>query len=194
MLAALSVETAMQEVLLPYLHLLGDRWATGEVSVAQEHFASSSIRGRLLGLARVGRGRGPSLLLACPPGEEHDLGLIMFGIAAWRRGWRIIYLGQDTPIATIDQAVEVVEPALVVLAIAEGTLTDLTRTSSAGWPRGSRSPSAGVRPEELIGLGIRLLEGDPVEAARTLTARSVKRDRGTTGTRTGLGSCRSLGP
>ena len=123
MLAALSVETAMQEVLLPYLHLLGDRWATGEVSVAQEHFASSLIRGRLLGLARGwGVGGGPSLLLACPPGEEHDLGLIMFGIAAWRRGWRIIYLGQDTPIATIDQAVEVVEPALVVLAIAEGTL------------------------------------------------------------------------
>ncbi|HEX4942490.1 MAG TPA: B12-binding domain-containing protein, partial [Actinomycetota bacterium] len=123
MLAALSVETAMQEVLLPYLHLLGDRWATGEVSVAQEHFASSLIRGRLLGLARGwGVGGGPSLLLACPPGEEHDLGLIMFGIAAWRRGWQIIYLGQDTPIATIDQAVEVVEPALVVLAIAEGTL------------------------------------------------------------------------
>ncbi|HEX6399496.1 MAG TPA: B12-binding domain-containing protein, partial [Actinomycetota bacterium] len=123
MLAALSVETVMRDVLLPYLHLLGDRWATGEVSVAQEHFASSLIRGRLLGLARGwGAGGGPSLLLACPPGEEHDLGLIMFGIAAWRRGWRITYLGQDTPLATIDRAVEVVEPALVVLAIAEGTL------------------------------------------------------------------------
>ena len=166
MLAALSVETAMQEVLLPYLHLLGDRWATGEVSVAQEHFASSLIRGRLLGLAR-GWGVGG----ACPPGEEHDLGLIMFGIAAWRRGWRIIYLGQDTPIATIDQAVEVVEPALVVLAIAEGTLIgshahELRRLAA----RVPVAVGGGVRPEELIGLGIRLLEGDPVEAARTLTA------------------------
>ena len=172
MLAALSVETAMQEVLLPYLHLLGDRWATGEVSVAQEHFASSLIRGRLLGLARGwGVGGGPSLLLACPPGEEHDLGLIMFGIAAWRRGWRIIYLGQDTPIATIDQAVEVVEPSLVVLAIAEGTLIgshahELRRLAA----RVPVAVGGGVRPEELIGLGIRLLEGDPVEAARTLTA------------------------
>lgn len=172
MLAALSVETAMQEVLLPYLHLLGDRWATGEVSVAQEHFASSLIRGRLLGLARGwGVGGGPSLLLACPPGEEHDLGLIMFGIAAWRRGWRIIYLGQDTPIATIDQAVEVVEPALVVLAIAEGTLIgshahELRRLAA----RVPVAVGGAARPEELIGLGIRLLEGDPVEAARTLTA------------------------
>jgi MerR family transcriptional regulator, light-induced transcriptional regulator len=171
-LAALSLETAMQDVLLPYLHLLGDRWATGEVSVAQEHFASSLIRGRLLGLARGwGAGGGPSLLLACPPGEEHDLGLIMFGIAAWRRGWRITYLGQDTPIATIDQAVEVVEPALVVLAIAEGTLlgshTHELRMLAARIPV---VVGGGVRPEELEGLGIRMLEGDPVEAARTLTA------------------------
>ncbi len=172
MLAALSLETAMQDVLLPYLHLLGDRWATGEVSVAQEHFASSLIRGRLLGLARGwGVGRGPSLLLACPPGEEHDLGLIMFGIAAWRRGWRITYLGQDTPIATIDQAVQVVEPALVVLAIAEGTLlgshTHELRMLAARVPV---AVGGGVRPEELTGLGIRMLEGDPVEAARTFTA------------------------
>ena len=172
MLAALSVETVMRDVLLPYLHLLGDRWATGEVSVAQEHFASSLIRGRLLGLARGwGVGSGPSLLLACPPGEEHDLGLIMFGIAAWRRGWRITYLGQDTPIATIDQAVEVVEPALVVLGIAEGTLigshTHELRMLAARIPV---AVGGGVRPEELAGLGIRRLEGDPVDAARSLTA------------------------
>jgi MerR family transcriptional regulator, light-induced transcriptional regulator len=171
-LGALSLETAMQDVLLPYLHLLGDRWATGEVSVAQEHFASSLIRGRLLGLARGwGVGDGPSLLLACPPGEEHDLGLIMFGIAAWRRGWRITYLGQDTPIATIDQAVEAVEPALVVLAIAEGTLlgpqTHELRMLSARVPI---AVGGGVRPEELAGLGIRMLVGDPVDAARTLIA------------------------
>jgi DNA-binding transcriptional MerR regulator len=171
-LAALSLETAMQDVLLPYLHLLGDRWATGEVSVAQEHFASSLIRGRLLGLARGwGVGDGPSLLLACPPGEEHDLGLIMFGIAAWRRGWRITYLGQDTPIATIDQAVEAVEPSLVVLAIAEGTLlgphTHELRMLAARVPV---AVGGGVRPEELAGLGIRMLVGDPVDAARTLTA------------------------
>jgi MerR family transcriptional regulator, light-induced transcriptional regulator len=171
-LAALSVETAMQDVLLPYLHVLGDRWATGEVSVAQEHFASSLIRGRLLGLARGwGVGGGPSLLLACPPGEEHDLGLIMFGIAAWRRGWRITYLGQDTPIATIDQAVEVVQPALVVLAIAEGTLigphTHELRMLAARVPV---AVGGGIRSEELTGLDIRMLEGDPVDAARSLTA------------------------
>ena len=172
MLAALSLETVMQQVLLPYLHVLGNRWASGEISVAQEHFASSLIRGRLLGLARGwGAGRGPSLLLACPPGEEHDLGLIMFGIAAWRRGWRITYLGQDTPVETIAQAVAAVEPALVVLAIAEGT--PIASNTHGLRMLAGRVPVAvggGIRPEELSGLGIRMLEGDPVEAARSITA------------------------
>ena len=60
LLAALSVETVLKDVLLPYLRILGDRWARGEASVAQEHFASALIRGRLLGLARgwgAARGR-----------------------------------------------------------------------------------------------------------------------------------------
>jgi DNA-binding transcriptional MerR regulator len=172
LLAALSLETVMQQVLLPYLHLLGHRWASGEISVSQEHFASSLIRGRLLGLARGwGTGSGPSLLLACPPGEEHDLGLLMFGIAAWRRGWRIVYLGQDTPVETIAQAAAAVEPALVVLAVAEGTSTapytdELQRLAK-------RLPVAvggGISAEEVSSLGLRVLEGDPVEAARSITA------------------------
>lgn len=171
LLAALSLETVMQQVLLPYLHLLGARWASGEVSIAQEHFASTLIRGRLLGLARGwGTGRGPSLLLACPPGEEHDLGLLMFGIAAWRRGWRIVYLGQDTPVETIAQAAAAVEPALVVLAVAEGTpIASHTHELRMLAGRIPVAVGGGIRPEELSGLGIRMLEGDPVEAARSIT-------------------------
>jgi hypothetical protein len=107
----------------PYLHDLGERWARGEVSVAQEHFASNLLRGRLLGLARGwGQGHGPAAVLACLPGEQHDLGLIAFGLTLYRRGWRIIYLGPDTPIATIGQATESLPPDLVVLA---GTVPEL---------------------------------------------------------------------
>ena len=80
------------------------RWERGEASIAQEHFASSVLRGRLLGLARGwGLGFGPVALLACLPGEQHDLGLIAFGLALRARGWRIVYLGSDTPIETIEE-------------------------------------------------------------------------------------------
>jgi methanogenic corrinoid protein MtbC1 len=86
------------------------------VSIAQEHFASNVLRGRLLGLARGwGRGTGPRALLACPEGEHHDLGLIAFGLALRERGWRIDYLGSDTPVASIAEAAEAIAPELLVL-------------------------------------------------------------------------------
>jgi methanogenic corrinoid protein MtbC1 len=162
----------MREVLLPYLRILGDRWARGDVSVAQEHFASALLRGRLLGLARGwGTGSGPTLVLACPPGEEHDLGLIMFGIAASRRGRRITYLGQDTPFSTIEATIDAVGSELVVFAVAEGT--SLGQHVRAIRALAKRVPvavgGAGITEDEARRLGVRFLEGDPVEAAGALT-------------------------
>src|SRR5689334_12023411 len=73
-LAVASLDVLLRDVVLPFLENLGRGWEHGEVSIAQEHFASAVLRGRLLGLARGwGQGFGPRALLACPPGEHHDL-------------------------------------------------------------------------------------------------------------------------
>ena len=37
----------------------------------------------------------PHALLACVPGDQHNLGLICFGLALHAHGWRITYLGAD---------------------------------------------------------------------------------------------------
>ena len=68
LLAAYRIETILRDLLVPYLHDLGERWARGEVSIAQEHFASNLLRGRLLGLAAAGaKGTGqPPSWPACP--------------------------------------------------------------------------------------------------------------------------------
>jgi DNA-binding transcriptional MerR regulator len=114
---AFSTETIVAEVVLPALHELGERWADERITVAHEHFASNVIRGRLLGLARRwDQGGGPQALLACPPGELHDLGLIAFGLVLRNRGWRIVFLGADTPTATLADAVRSTAPQLVVVS------------------------------------------------------------------------------
>jgi DNA-binding transcriptional MerR regulator len=114
--AAYTVETVLQDVVLPYLHRLGERWEAGEVSVAQEHFASNLLRGRLLGLAQGwGQGQGPGAVLACLPGEHHELGLLAFGVALRRRGWRITYLGTNSPIGAVADIARSLRPAVVVL-------------------------------------------------------------------------------
>jgi MerR family transcriptional regulator, light-induced transcriptional regulator len=117
LLARMSLDAVLRDVIVPYLHDLGERWEHGEVSVAQEHFASSVLRGRLLGLARGwGRGLGPRAVLACAPGEQHDLGLIAFGLALRARGWRIVYLGADTPLASVADAARACHPEFVVVS------------------------------------------------------------------------------
>lgn len=115
-LATATVDTVVTDLVLPYLHELGERWELGTASVAQEHFASNVLRGRLLGLARGwGRGFGPLAVLACVPGERHDLGLLAFGLVLRGRGWRIAYLGADTPLTSLDAATRELDPDLVVL-------------------------------------------------------------------------------
>ena len=70
LLAASTARHAPRDVIVPYLHDLGERWERGEASVAQEHFASALLRGRLLGLGRGwGQGLGPAVL-ACLPASS----------------------------------------------------------------------------------------------------------------------------
>jgi MerR family transcriptional regulator, light-induced transcriptional regulator len=105
LLATATIDTVLATVVMPYLRELGERWERGDASVAQEHFATALLRGRLLGLARGwGRGLGPRIVLACAPREQHDLGLIAFGLALRARGWRVVYLGADTPLTSVADA------------------------------------------------------------------------------------------
>jgi DNA-binding transcriptional MerR regulator len=165
LLARTTIDALLSEIVIPYLRELGQRWESGEVSIAQEHFASNLLRGRLLGLARGwGRGAGPRALLACPEGERHDLGLIAFGLALRERGWRIDYLGSDTPLASIAETAEAIEPDLLVLsAVAPEPLADLRSL-----PRAQRvavaGPGARGSDADLV------LTGDPVTEADRVTA------------------------
>ncbi|MFN0095844.1 MAG: MerR family transcriptional regulator [Dehalococcoidia bacterium] len=117
LLAVFDLDTVAGEVLIGELQAMGEEWAAGALSVAQEHFAVSVLRGRLLGLARGwDSGFGPRAVLACPPGELHDISLLLFGLLLRRRGWRITFLGADTPYAQIVEAGEGVGADLVVVA------------------------------------------------------------------------------
>src|SRR6187397_790984 len=111
LLAALTLDVVLRDVLVPYLHDLGERWEYGQATVAQEHFASNLLRGRLMSLARVwDRGGSPRALLACAEGELHDLPLLAFGLVLREHGWRISYLGADTPVASVVEAARTIAP------------------------------------------------------------------------------------
>jgi len=168
LLSDLSLTAVLRDVVLPYLTELGERWERGTASVAQEHFATNVIRGRLAGLARGwGNGHGPRAVLACPPGELHDLALMVFGIVLHRSGWRIDYLGMDTPLTELTRTVTARHPALVVIA---ATLPETLRPLAAQLTAlAQRAPlalaGAGATPEIASTVGARLMMRDPVTEA-----------------------------
>jgi MerR family transcriptional regulator, light-induced transcriptional regulator len=169
--AATTLDSALRDVVVPYLHELGERWERGEASVAEEHFASGVLRGRLLGLARDwARGLGEPCLLACAPGEQHDLGLIVFGLALRTRGWRIGYLGADTPVDSVTSAAQAFRPAFVVIS---SVSAERFQTSADGLRKLSATQAVclGGKGASVVKLAFDVirLSGDPVEGAERLT-------------------------
>jgi DNA-binding transcriptional MerR regulator len=175
LLANFSVEMVLRDVILAELRDLGDRWERGEATVAEEHFFSNVLHGRLLGLARGwDQGYGPRAILACAPGEAHDLSLIIFGIALRRLGWRITFLGSNTPADSLMSAVRSLAPALVVVFAIDGArirdaAAELTVIAAAA-PLALAGPGA-VETHEVVP-GARILREDPVSAAGTVASGS----------------------
>jgi MerR family transcriptional regulator, light-induced transcriptional regulator len=166
--ATFSLETALVEGVLPSLQSLGVRWEAGEVSIAEEHFATAIVRGRLLALARNwGDGGDPRALLACPPAEQHDLGLICFGLGLRERGWRITLLGPNTPIDTLAEAADRLEPAIVIVAAMHAALLEGVQADLARLAHRHRVAVAGPGASETLGraTGAWWVGGPPIDAA-----------------------------
>jgi MerR family transcriptional regulator, light-induced transcriptional regulator len=170
--AAVGVDATLRDVVIPFLHDLGDRWAAEEATVGQEHFASNVIQGRLRALARGwDQGIGPRAVLACAPGELHEIGLICFGLSLRTRGWRITYLGADTPLQCIEDNVSDGPAITVVAAVAR----ERFGASSGGLGRVARRlpiaiAGAGADAATAKRLGARHLDTGPIEAAAAVAA------------------------
>ena len=103
---------AVAGVVLPFLREVGDRWEAGTLSVAHEHFVSDMLRRKLSALSSVppqqvledASAPSPVVLLACPPGERHDLVLLCVALMLRERGVRARFLGADTPIPAVAHA------------------------------------------------------------------------------------------
>jgi MerR family transcriptional regulator, light-induced transcriptional regulator len=173
LLATSTATTVIRDVFLPYLHDIGRRWEDHHLSIAQEHFASAFIYSRLLGLARGwDRGLGPPALLACPPDEHHTFGLIAFGIALHQLGWRITYLGPNTPVPAIAEAASGIQPRLTVITATmpnrlDSVLPEL-QVLSARWPLAIGG--GGTNQELARRSGARHLPDDPITAAESMLA------------------------
>jgi methanogenic corrinoid protein MtbC1 len=88
------------DVIMPALGEVGLMWQRNETSVADEHAATEICR---YVIYRVIDSMPPEarlpyrVLVACVPGEEHELGARILADYLETRGWTVTFLGRSTP-------------------------------------------------------------------------------------------------
>ncbi len=104
---SLSPVDLAEQILVPVMRNVGERWSMGTLGIAHEHLASAIVRNALSGLvlSRHLPRRGPGIVVATPSGQIHELGALVVAATAASVGWRVAYLGADLPVADIAAAV-----------------------------------------------------------------------------------------
>jgi DNA-binding transcriptional MerR regulator/methylmalonyl-CoA mutase cobalamin-binding subunit len=146
--AVLSPREMVREVALPLMRQVGDAWDRGNLTVGQEHIASGLLRNLMGALVRLHAPRDgrPAVLLATPPGERHEFGILAAAMLAAAGGLGIVYLGTDLPAADILQTSRRAAVRAVILGL-----------TGAGGEAGALAAAGAVARE--LPRGVELLVG-----------------------------------
>ena len=175
------VPAVLTGVLVPALHQIGHRWHRGEIGVAEEHYATGVTRrvmARLLEDAPRAADNGKTVLVACVPGDAHDLAVQLVAGFFALDGWRAIDLGADVPAADLADVTERFAADLVVLSV---TL-DVQRAACTKAVRAVREarpelpilvggPAFDLAPDTWRATGADAYCADPAESVREGRAR-----------------------
>jgi excisionase family DNA binding protein len=113
--------SAVAEFLGGVLGGLGERWASGAISVLEEHQASERLEralARIVATIPVGRA-APTALLLTATGDEHTLGLSLVEVVLRELGWRTRWAGRGTPDQDVVAAVAMGGIAMVAVSASE---------------------------------------------------------------------------
>lgn len=117
-LASYPIDIVTSHLIVPLLQELGERWETAQGSIAEEHFFSAFLRNKLGARFhhQLRSMEGPRLVASCLPGEQHEVGLLLFALAATDRNYRVILLGTNMPLEELAMVVERTHACGIVLS------------------------------------------------------------------------------
>lgn len=116
--AVIPFEEALHGILLPLQEQVGLLWHDGHLDVTIEHYVTRQIQQKIfsamnqLPVAEY----GAKVVVACPPGEEHDIAAFAVAYRCRVRGCRVHYLGANVPLVSLARLCEEVEPDLTIMS------------------------------------------------------------------------------
>ncbi|HEY9078100.1 MAG TPA: cobalamin-dependent protein [Anaerolineaceae bacterium] len=146
-MAAFDLLTVCSQIIVPCMVEIGDGWYNGKLRITDEHFASSFVRGKLLGLLQtfpVRRG-APYILVGCAPDEQHEIGAVMVAALLRSRSYRVEYLGPDVPVDDLVDYARFERPAMIILSA--------TSRESALAMKSLQAKLSPIRPTPIFGYG-----------------------------------------
>ncbi len=114
----------VDEVLMPVLREVGERWADGQIGIADEHYATAFAREKLAATFQeldAGSVGGPLAVCAGLPHEEHELGLMAAALHLLDAGWRVIYLGVNVPLDEFGRVAAERRPTMMCTSVMRPT-------------------------------------------------------------------------
>lgn len=115
-----AVIKIIEEVITPTLRHIGNEWEKGTISVYEEHRMSFMIRMHLMKLDQfipaVTKKTAPKAVLACAPGEHHELPLQLAGLVLKQKNWKTDILGIDINVTELIKAADEVKPKIIVIS------------------------------------------------------------------------------
>lgn len=109
--------TTITGIVEPVLHRTGELWEQNRISVADEHLLAQLFATKVRGIVdATSSGSAGCAVLACVPGERHEIGLLCLAALLQGDGWGVLYLGQDTPVRQAFELAADVEARFVGLS------------------------------------------------------------------------------
>ena len=167
-------ETLLTDVVVPVQAEVGQRWADGDLSVADEHAATTAAESLLAILAGgLGAPDGPAVIVACPEHDTHALPARLIAAALTMRGYRAVCLGGSIPAAEIGDYLAHVQPVAFLLSISMASAVfhacEATATAHAhGVPVIAGGRVLDREPERARRLGADAFAANPAELAEVL--------------------------
>ncbi len=113
----LGLEEALYRVLFPVLRIIGELWHQGKISMGGEHLVTQTIRHHLASSLRQSHHSSyPTVIVACAPGNFHEIGAMTSVFLLQKHGWNPIYLGVNSDVDLVRLACERRQGKLVILS------------------------------------------------------------------------------
>jgi methanogenic corrinoid protein MtbC1 len=120
--ATKTCDADLTRVILQVLECrVGELWHQGRLIIAVEHYATQLIQQKMYSVMNQlpVNEFGSCVLIGCPEGESHKIGVQAVAYIAATRGCHVYYLGPNIPSSDRLDFCERIKPDLVLLSITE---------------------------------------------------------------------------